>query len=39
MSTFTPTPTPPAGKHDFPAIEGEHWIEALEDGTHVLIRP
>lgn len=24
---------------DFPAIEGDHWIETLEDGTHVLVRP
>jgi len=38
-STSTSTPTPPAGKHDFPAIEGEHWIETLADGTRVLIRP
>ena len=23
----------------FPATAGEHWIEALRDGRHVLIRP
>lgn len=23
----------------FPATAGEHWIEALDNGTHVLIRP
>lgn len=23
----------------FPAPSGEHWIEALDNGTHVLIRP
>ncbi|HVI55967.1 MAG TPA: GNAT family N-acetyltransferase [Luteibacter sp.] len=35
------TPSTPAtvDSHGFAAIEGDHWIELLEDGTHVLIRP
>lgn len=37
MSTSTHTPSPSG--HGFPAIKGDHWIEALEGGTHVLIRP
>ena len=28
-------PPPPA----FPALTGEHWIETLSDGSHVLVRP
>ncbi|MGY2201441.1 GNAT family N-acetyltransferase [Pseudomonas gingeri] len=24
---------------DFPSVAGEHWIETLRDGSHVLIRP
>ncbi|NID14603.1 GNAT family N-acetyltransferase [Luteibacter yeojuensis] len=39
MPRSSTTSTPPADKHDFPAIEGDHWIEALDDGTPVLIRP
>lgn len=34
-STHTASPHNPA----FPAIQGDHWIEALDDGTPVLIRP
>lgn len=30
---------PGSAKPDFPAIEGDHWIETLADGTHVLVRP
>lgn len=37
MSTHTPAT--PVASHGFAAIEGDHWIETLEDGTHVLIRP
>jgi len=33
------TTTPRSGKSDFPAIEGDHWIETLDDGTRVLVRP
>lgn len=37
MSTLNPrTQTPTA---HFPIIEGDHWIEKLNDGTPVLIRP
>lgn len=36
--TATPTSqTNPAAS--FPAIAGDHWIETLNDGSHVLIRP
>lgn len=37
----TPPRNPPAHPADTPpaALEGEHWIEPLRDGTHVLIRP
>lgn len=38
MSTSTPASTP-ADHPDFPAIEGDHWIETLADGSRVLIRP
>ncbi|WP_191486643.1 GNAT family N-acetyltransferase [Pseudomonas sp. FEN] len=31
--------TPPLNLPDFSSVTGEHWIEALQDGTHVLIRP
>lgn len=34
-TSSTPAPAGPA----FPVINGEHWIEALHDGSHVLIRP
>lgn len=34
-ATVHPSPT----NHGFPAIRGEHWIETLLDGSHVLIRP
>lgn len=37
MSTSTQTSS--ARGNGFPAIEGDHWIEALADGTHALIRP
>ncbi len=23
----------------FAAVEGDHWVESLDDGRHVLIRP
>jgi len=39
MTASTRTQTPPVDSHAFGAIEGDHWIEMLEDGTHVLIRP
>jgi GNAT superfamily N-acetyltransferase len=26
-------------RHDFPPIDGDHWIETLADGARVLIRP
>lgn len=29
----------PSTKAVFPEVSGEHWIEALKDATHVLIRP
>lgn len=35
-------PTEPSRQYaapSFPKPEGEHWIEALDNGTHVLIRP
>lgn len=32
---MTPKHTAPS----FPVPSGEHWIEALDNGTHVLIRP
>lgn len=38
MSTSTPA-SAPAARPDFPAIEGDHWIETLADGARVLIRP
>ncbi|MDT4843006.1 Acetyltransferase Pat [compost metagenome] len=25
--------------HNFAAVAGDHWIEELDDGSHVLIRP
>lgn len=31
----SPTLSPPG----FPSVTGEHWIETLQDGTPVLIRP
>jgi len=34
ISSGTASHEPP-----FPALQGEHWIEALNDGSHVLIRP
>lgn len=34
-----PTTTTRSAKPGFPAMEGEHWIETLDDGTHVLVRP
>jgi GNAT superfamily N-acetyltransferase len=37
MSTTTQSPS--VQGNGFPTIQGDHWIEALEDGTHVLIRP
>lgn len=33
------TPAEPAPTPAFPAIEGDHWIEKLNDGSRVLIRP
>src|ERR1700756_209325 len=34
------TKQPPAASDTFlPALEGDHWIESLRDGTRVLIRP
>ena len=33
------TPAGSAPAPPFPAIEGEHWIEKLNDGSRVLIRP
>lgn len=34
------SPNPSTPSHGFPdAIEGDHWIENLRDGTPVLIRP
>ncbi|KJK16849.1 GNAT family N-acetyltransferase [Pseudomonas sp. 2(2015)] len=35
---FAETPRPQAAA-SFPAMAGEHWIEPLDNGTHVLIRP
>ncbi len=32
-------PAEPAPPPSFPAIEGDHWIEKLSDGSRVLIRP
>ncbi len=35
-------PTEPSRQYtapSFPKPAGEHWIEALDNGTHVLIRP
>lgn len=37
MSTLQTTRETPAAP--FPIIEGDHWIEKLNDGTPVLIRP
>ena len=34
----TPTGHPPADAA-FPAIAGDHWIETLNDGSRVLVRP
>lgn len=34
-ATILTRPSKPA----LPALQGDHWIEALEDGTRVLIRP
>jgi len=37
MSPTTKSAT--ADSATFPTLEGDHWIEALRDGTRVLIRP
>jgi GNAT superfamily N-acetyltransferase len=37
MTTSAQTPT--VQGNGFPAIQGDHWIETLADGTRVLIRP
>lgn len=34
-----PTGSANPAKPAFPAIEGDHWIESLRDGTRVLVRP
>ncbi|MEP7184291.1 MAG: GNAT family N-acetyltransferase [Rhodanobacter sp.] len=39
MSFNAPLATNPANVSHFPAIAGDHWIEPLDDGRHVLIRP
>jgi GNAT superfamily N-acetyltransferase len=42
MSTDTKHTSTPSGKTPKPipaAIEGDHWIESLRDGTRVLVRP
>lgn len=36
---MTPTETSPLPSPQFPTPAGEHWIEALENGAHVLVRP
>ncbi|MFC4528676.1 GNAT family N-acetyltransferase [Dyella halodurans] len=35
----TPFTRHPAEGADVPRLAGEHWIETLNDGSHVLIRP
>lgn len=37
MSTIAKQP--PTTDTHLPALEGDHWIESLRDGTRVLIRP
>ena len=39
MSNVHPTDHDPAPAAPFGAIEGTHWIETLNDGSPVLIRP
>ncbi|GAB3040347.1 GNAT family N-acetyltransferase [Oleiagrimonas citrea] len=41
MSDLKTGPTPDHGKTPFPPalLSGDHWIEELHDGHHVLIRP
>ena len=37
MAPVNPSPQP--APTAFPVPSGEHWIDALDNGTHVLIRP
>ena len=37
MAPVNPSPQP--APTSFPVPAGEHWIDALDNGTHVLIRP
>ncbi|MDQ6647806.1 MAG: GNAT family N-acetyltransferase [Pseudomonadota bacterium] len=39
MPVIAPLTTNPGPAPHFPAIAGDHWIEPLDDGRHVLIRP
>lgn len=36
--TITPE-SPVSGTAAFPSVKGEHWIDLLSNGTHILIRP
>lgn len=36
--TMTPT-NPVSASAAFPSVNGEHWIDLLSNGTHILIRP
>lgn len=31
--------TPTNERHGYPQVPGEHWLPALRDGRHVLVRP
>ncbi|SFS13925.1 Acetyltransferase (GNAT) domain-containing protein [Dyella sp. OK004] len=35
----TPSTQPPGTDTTTPLLTGEHWIETLNDGSHVLVRP
>lgn len=39
MSANAPHASTPPAVSGFPAIAGDHWIDILEDGRRVLIRP